>query len=577
MSVSPPPTPGSTSQITVTAQRPKQPLVNYPQCFVEIYPFEGGTYVFTGGQQGIIRCDVEKSIDVDEPGRFTITLAPGGPKGPNTTPLWNEVITPMSLCLIGMTRGLYQTITMVGLVRSATVAEDWTGGPVQKRIIITGEDFYLFFKQTPWLSLTFLALPGAAAAATAVGLNTSQGVAFLSQAYNAATPGAFAQRYFTTIMAGAGGVLNNTQFPYNAGNVTFPDAMGYLFQEFPNVTIPFGGFFQSTGGNWSEMFHEAMPFPWYEFFVITADQGVASSQYSGVTQPKKGFTMKSLGPDIKCSPYVIGRVNPLPHLPVKASGQSATFQAIDVTAWNALKQYKPDSSYLFVEQSFDDNEVMNFYIINPTYMKTLFGDSNSSPLSFMFQFLGCFDPASIHRYGFRPLYKDTHWFNDATGSFAQQGSGGDFQTVVATLTAFLASYHEPTPNMSKGACMGPLRPDIIPGNRWTFPPFKGQGTWDFYVNAVKHSFVFGGQSSTTLTLTRGLPSTVYADSSQAGILTQAHLGNAQRKDGKLQTGVPAGLGSTLQFLNPTTINGLAPILSNNAKSLTTPQGGTGHS
>jgi hypothetical protein len=213
---------------------------------------------------------------------------------------------------------------------------------------------------------------------------------------------------------------------------------------------------------------------------------------------------------------------------------------------------------------------MNFYVINPTYMKSLFGMSNSSNLSFIFQFIGAISPASIHRHGFRPLYKDTNWFNDGTGHFGQSGSG-NFQQLVAQLTILLSSYHEPVPLMAKGVDIGPLRPDIIPGNRYTFSPFKGEESWDFYINAVKHSYVFGGPSTTALTITRGFPSSIYSDTSMGGVLTQAHLGNAMRKDGVLQVGLPPGIGGGLQMVTPSTIPGMAAILSNNSLKLSTPQ------
>ena len=104
-----------------------------------------------------------------------------------------------------------------------------------------------------------------------------------------------------------------------------------------------------------------------------------------------------------------------------------------------------------------------------------------------------------------------------------------------------------------------------------YAPFEGGPTYDFYIESVRHAYRFGGRCTTTLGLTRGLPSSVYQDPSMGGILTQMHLGNAQRINGVYATGIPAGLGTGIIPVNPNTIPGLSAILSNTQAIFNYPQ------
>lgn len=72
-----------------------------PLCFVNVFPFEGGKYSVVGDQ--LLECTYEKNIYSND-GTFEIVLAPGGPNT-NRGATWAEILTPMSLVLIGMSRG----------------------------------------------------------------------------------------------------------------------------------------------------------------------------------------------------------------------------------------------------------------------------------------------------------------------------------------------------------------------------------------------------------------------------------------------------------------------------------------
>jgi hypothetical protein len=154
------------------------------------------------------------------------------------------------------------------------------------------------------------------------------------------------------------------------------------------------------------------------------------------------------------------------------------------------------------------------------------------------------DAASIHRFGFRAADGTLNWLSDPTGdqSKSSANSGQAGPTMIADLVGRMCSWHEPSQFMANGVMKMPLRPDILPGNRWRYSPFKNQGTYDFYIEGVTQSFVFGGPSTTSLTLSRGLSSDVYAN---PALLFAVFTGNAQRISGKLQAGVVSGLGPTL--------------------------------
>jgi hypothetical protein len=124
--------------------------------------------------------------------------------------------------------------------------------------------------------------------------------------------------------------------------------------------------------------------------------------------------------------------------------------------------------------------------------------------------------------------------------------------------------------MARARATFPMLPDIIPGFRFRYQPGKGEPLWDYYIEGITHKYQFGGPSVSELTLARGLPSLLYSDSSQGGVLAQAHLGNAQRFSGVYQTGLPAG---SLSSLQPVTAKnaGMLAQLTGADKSFRTPQ------
>lgn len=507
--------------------RPAQPNdyrpVAVPQCIVEIYPYEGGQYTFQG--KGLLRCNVERNIRGDR-GTFKIDLPPGGSGGPNSTPSWSEIITPNSLVLIGMARGTYRAVTMIGVVRVTVESQRWpVNHPVQRGTHIEGEDFSYFFNSFSWMTLYFL---GSSAGAALNEANSSLGLpAILGDGYTTGTPSGLATNWFTGLMGGTEGILAKTTFFYQNQPVTFPEAIAYLFEPY-DFTIPFGTTFIQSEGSWAAKFADMLPFPFYELFIITApsDWPLASLASTGGIE----FTIPALGSSVASTPVVVGRLNPLPFVDITVSGQNITFNEMDTQAWNQLPNYVADVAFRSSDLFFPTDEVRNFFIINPTWFRTLFGQSNSQLTSFIYSFGGVADTDSIHRFGYRPLIQETSWFSDISGNYAQGSSVNVFNSV-AKLIARLFSYYGPTALMARATVVYPYRPDIFPGSTFTYNPFKGEGSWTFYIEGVGHDFDFGGDAVTTLSLSRGLPSEIYADESGDGLLMGIHMGTVQRING----------------------------------------------
>jgi hypothetical protein len=556
--------------------------VAVPQCAIDIYPFEGGSYQLTNTNGRLLNAVIRKNIRQDT-GDFTLTLAPGGPNGTEASPSWAEVLTPMSLAVIAMRRGTDQGIVMLGVVTSISEDQTWQpGGIVTRNVTIMGKDFGYFFAMFAYYSLWFL---GVAFPLQSVTPTPSQALpAQLSGALITGTPDALGLAWYTQVMAGTKGVLSSTFVPYRGSRVLFAQAMATFFQPYPAFTIPFSDSFIGYEGSWINKFRGFFPFPWYEFFINTAP----SDFYSGKPNYAAGygFTSSLLGPSITASPALVARLNPFPRLMNGAVGPngSVNFESCSIDEWNALPLFQPNSQeeqtlFPFISSliGFSANEIINTYIINPTWFAGLFGgavtggNTNVSPLILNYSMAADF--ASIHRYGFRIGNGDISWFSDPNGLNAQSGKT-DLASLMADILARYVSWFEPKGIVASGVVVLPLRPDIVAGCRFRTRPFKSEPTWDFYIEGVEHRFVFGGPSTTSVTLSQGLPTAVYADASASGVLFNALKGNAMRQNGEYVVGVPSGLGNTLTPIPPTNLSSwlsqVAPIYNTPQMSGATP-------
>lgn len=523
-----------------------------PECEVIIYPFFGGKYFLNGNNGRLLRVLTNKNIRNATGGHFRVVLAPGGPKGTDDPVTWTSVLVPNSLVIIRMGRGQYRETVMIGVVTGCAETQEWqTGRSAGRSILVEGQDFTRFLTNYSYYTLQAFGLLASNLLGGIGGIPGLQGI-------STGTPASVATQWYTKIMAGNQGILGSIKWNINGALVSFDQLVAYGFQDYSvsgENLIPVSLNFMNNSGSWFEKFTDLFPFPVYEFFVNTAPV----SKYTTSVQVSLGGATSSAGQTVRgyynfadynglsgivtkgdnkytpSVPTIIARVNPLPYSYYDNATSSWKWNN---TAWNNLTTYSLDS-YSFVNSTvkYDANEARNFYVYKPSFILSLLGMSNSNLVSAMDIFGSMIDGSSIDRFGYRPEIMETLWFSDPKGQAAikntQNGKTTEtFINVNTDILSRIASYYEPTPNMLIGQVSFPLRPDIIPGNRFQYQPFKdGSNDWMFYIEGVTHNWEFGGQTLTTLDLARGLSVSDYTNTQ---LMIQLHTGTAQRIDGKLQ-------------------------------------------
>ncbi len=539
-----------------------------PKLSIQIYPYEGsgspGLLLEIDSSNGLLlSASVQKSIRGSEPGTFRLTLAPGGPDGVASAYTWAEILTPMSLVIITGERGVFSGPLMVGVIHSATETQAWEAEEGVSRVTeVVGYDFQYFFSQRSYYTLTFLGSSAAAALETTY--HSLSLPAILGKGLLGGSPASVGASWFEHVMAGKDGILSKTQFYYKGGYITFTEAMTQAYDNYPtaNVLIPMAENFLSTEGTWYDKFTRIFPMPFYEFFVITAPQGAYAVNAASVSNAADTFTVPSIkgpsGAAVPFGPTLVARVNPLPRT-VYANGK----YTMDTSRWKNLPLYSlgrdGETEYGFIDSAiqFDAAEARNFYLIVPTTIYTMIGKGAGINSPYVFTMQAMADVASIRRYGYRPQITNTYWLADVDGKVSQANTAtaGSFDGFISDLMSRITSYYEPAPLMGHGEVRSIFRPDIIPGNRFTYAPFRNGEEWEFYIEAISHEYVFGGQSTTTLTLTRGLPKTIYEEATP-GLLTDIHIGNAQRLRGRYVQGLPSAMGPPLAVVTPHDVGSL---------------------
>ncbi len=545
-----------------------------PACSVEIYPFEGGPITLTGGQ--IRSVSVNKTLLGAAAGDFAIELAPGGPLGVEDPTTWTKLLTPMSHALVGLSRGTEAAIVMDGVVITPNEDQVWSTrdqeSSASRNMTIAGADFGWFYQRFNYYALTFYGLtagiPGVGGGSLPLNLYSvlSQGLVGGTSSADS-NPVQVGQAWYTSVMAGASGLLSKTYVPFQGGSrYLFPATVSQIWESYPNVFIPMADNFMTGQESWAEKFLSIFPHPWYEFFVTTSVPGVYLPQNGAAYTKGTFFGMDSMPYAPPAGPVMVARINPVPML-------SLSDMTLDVSRWNALPLYDlTQKPYGFLSSSvgFSANEASNFYQVNPTYYKTLAPGNNANSIPTVFFFISAADPASVQRYGFSPKVAGTRWMCDPLGTSAQNTNLNISQTILA-LSGQFVGWHHPLPLMLKGTVTLPLSPDILIGTRFRYAPFKSGEPWDFYILGVQHRYVFGGSSFTRLTLARGLPAAVYADNTSDGILKAIHVGNAMRQNGQYTVGLPAGSEQALQVI--TTPSQAASLAGHLATVFQTPQSG----
>lgn len=566
--VDPPPTQAPETPSTPNIVRVAPEAFAGVACVVEIYPFEGGKLSLQGHH--ILSCSVSKTRD-SSGGRFSISLAPGGPLGVEGSPTWSQVITPMSLVLIGMQRGDVAEIVLVGVVRSVGEQQVWTttdssrGSSAQRGQAIQGEDFSYYFLAQNYAAMTLFGVTSGTTFGNAVGIppelgfpaNVSQGMIGGTQS-TPSNPSKVASEWYK-LMMGPLGMMSSSFVPYQPAGARLKifQIVKQIWEDYP-ASIPLAASFLGSEGSWMAKFQEILPWPWYEFFITTAPIGAyEETLQKAQSAPGKPFTMEAMPLARPVCPMVVGRVNPIPVLNTTATtmGGKITLGTIDVKRWSKLIIYDmTDYGFTASYVGFSIGDARNVYILNPTSMTPFFGNSaTTAPAAYQFAMLG--DPASIHRYGYRPEIRTTWWWFDQLGMFSGDSAKGMAQGVSFCLAMLAGQYH-PTPFMGRGSVTIPLQPDILPGNIFRYAPFKsakpGNATWDFYIDTVQHEYVFGAGSRTTLTLSRGLPTAIYTDTTSGGVFEAIWKGDARREDGDYLAGLPKDTGPGLIPIESTT-------------------------
>jgi hypothetical protein len=554
-----------------------------PACSVEIYPFEAGPIVLTGGQ--IRSVTVSKSLLGGALGEFSIELAPGGPLGSDDPTTWTTLLTPMSHCLIGMSRGADAAIVMDGIVAAPSEDQVWTtqaqGSAASRGISITGGDFAWFYQQFNYYALTFYGLtaglPKFGGGSLPLNLYSKLSQGLIGGTSSAdSNPVLVGQAWYNDVMAGTTGLLSKTYVPFS-GNSRYllPSTIAQVWEKYPDVFIPYADNFMTGQEPWMAKFLSIFPHPWYEFFVTTAPAG-AYVPAGAESIAGKTFSMQSMPYAPPAGPVMVARINPVPAFVLQnlSSADAAIPGDLDVSRWNALPLFDlTQVPFGFINSSvgFSARDASNFYQLNPTYYKSLAPGNNANSIPAPFFYIAAADPASVQRYGFSPQVGSIRWMCDPLGT-AAQNQGLNIQETILALTGRYVSWHHPLPLMMRGQVTLPLSPNIAVGTRFRYAPFKNGEPWDFYVTSVQHRFVFGGSSITRLNLARGLPAAIYANATSEGLLRAIHTGNAMRQNGRYVVGLPPGSEQALQVI--TTPQQAASLAGHLAAVFSTPQSGS---
>ena len=527
-----------------------------PRIRVRIYPFSGGVYVLDSSTAQILSCSVSKSIKDTSGGKFNIVLAPGGPSGTNDPQTWDRIITPMSLCIIDMARDKYAQTVMVGLVTGTSQSEIWRPGNSVRRITqISGMDFMYFFVREQYYTLSAFGLVSSL-------LGQVGGLAVGAAQY--LSPARAGTEWYDTVLGGKNGLLSVVKFGTGGGKtVGLSDMLAVHFEKYPQQQsfIPIYLNFLLEQGSWWNKFSEIFPYPIYELLLLNAPVGNFSrnigseknNPYSGYKKADSYVDFSTISPVISgpdgvykpAPPAFVARVNPLPYVYYNSSTSKWIW---DADRWNNdLWRFSPEK-YGFFEThlGYDLSEVRNLFVFESATALALMGMGNNLLTAATLTYGMMLDFHSIEKYGYRPQVINTLWFVDSKGGHAsvanQKVVSGSAVPQIITLgqqiLGRIASYYEPTPHMLSGTVTMPLRPDIVPGNRFEFDPLKvptqngtdPSGKYAFYIEGITHDFVFGERSSTTLQLSRGLLMSEY---SNQNLMIALHRGQADRINGIL--------------------------------------------
>lgn len=516
---------------------------------------------------GLRMVEVNKSVLDSNISTFSILLAPGGPKGVDDPQTWTSILTPMSLVVIGMSRGTLNSgkpnkrIVMVGIVLSTEEIQQWEHNTVQRSVMVQGMDFTYYFANFSLYQFAALGVLNASPAVGGTFTSSVGGVAPSAGLSGTDPPIKTAVSLYEfmwgqipgilipppTFLQNIGlGLMASTQVTLNGAGTKISQLLGINFvslvvdiQGQESSIMPILWAFSIGDGNWLGQFKEIFCDPFYEFFVITATSTDVFTPYdqSGLTGSIPSSVSPLIPIQVKNTPtisikmpgypdaelYVVARVAPPPFVDQN--------DVLHQTEWQSLTTYT-DGGFISSRVSYSLTNHCNMFFIIPTFMATAFGGAGASNLAVAVEAAGAATNLyGMSKYGYRPKSVETKWF---AGNYTGLGSDLDssfalYADQLQYLQMKLAAFHTPAPQMLEGEVVLPLRPDILPGNKFLYYPFKGNNTsfnssYTFYVPAIRHLWQFGGVTTTTLQVTRGLPSDIYTDQD---MLSNVLLGNTE--------------------------------------------------
>ncbi len=511
-----------------------------PQIGVEIWPHNGGAVSFSGAQSGILQAQITKNIRDRNGGKFVLHLAPGGPNGVADSTSWTSILTPASLVIIYLSRGGSQRIVMMGILNSVEESQIWQNNRVIRTIKIQGCDFTYFFNAFSYYTLTYLGfLPSlpAPAAGWVIGR-------FKGQFYG--TPDSVAVDWLGVMLGNSIashnlGILSQTYVTYQGNQIFLSQLFSYWFEAFVEAELaymPFYADYFNSEGSWSDRFYAMLTWPYYEFFITTAEVGdypdlglIANSRAFGnsfgyAQVATSTINVANYNP---VSPTIVGRVNPLPWVAYPQLG--GVQSAINRSRWDELNTYTL-GAFSFIDSTvqYNSNDAFNFFGVNTMMTNAIAAQAGTSNANlFGVEILGAIiDPYGIKTYGFRPYYNQVRWLTLPPTAISKPNTNFNIANTADTLLGKLASYYIPSPNLLDGTITIPMWPDVLPGNKFLYNPFKNTNVYEFYIEGVTHTYVFGGRSKTTLNVGRGA---LLSDYNDPNILPGMHLDSYVRVNG----------------------------------------------
>jgi hypothetical protein len=499
----------------------------FTTCTIQVIQRDGGTITLDGNQ--VLNVTVSKNIRTKSETAI-LTLPPNTPNSVTPTD-WVEIFTPMSLVIIGMSRGPVAQTVFVGVVtdfeQEIRVMTASTINRYQRAVCVGLKFFFDNPNYYALLAASVLNLLGTTNVPTA--LQPMAQMLSLSDIQSYSPPQIAVFYYGAPFKGGIGVGISNINTPDNSV-ISVPQAISVYAWDNTQFVIPSAMFLNIQSQSWTSGFSQMLEWPMYEWYVMT----LPSSPYPGF--PGQNENLPALGfapsPDYEAGyPTFIIRPNPFPNL--------SDPDTADTSLWNTLPVFTPSYGkfgYISVEVGFSIGEdTTNVFFVNPIAAQTALPNLNEDFTSIIYALSMGYCQAAIQKYGYRPFVWSTNYFwlgNPRNTGSSNENAQFDPNEAIIRLILRAASWGLSTPYCAHGGVTFDLRPDIYPGTKIQFAPFRDGNIWEFYITGVEHVFSING-SQTTLQIERGLPVSVYSDLATLATILN---GSADKVDGQFITG-----------------------------------------